>query len=109
MNEIKALNKLVEDLQKLQAKAEAKIEKEKSKNSKKYIRFKGMDCYTHEDIDDVYRYDSCTNSECDKAHDRLDALLNTDASGKTISEYYVKIIRNMIYNLQTEIEEQEHK
>lgn len=104
-NETKALKKLEEDLLKLRNKASEKVEKEKEKNSKKFIRFKGYDCFTHDEIDDVYRYDECTSSECDKAHDKLDAILKTDFLGKTVSEYYVKIIGNLIYNLQNELEE----
>jgi hypothetical protein len=107
MTELKALIKLVGDLEKLRAKANEKVAKEKLKNSKKYIRFKGCDCYTHEDIDDVYRYDGCTNSECDKAHDRLDKLLGTNVDGKTLSECYVKIISNVIVSLKEEIRDKE--
>lgn len=105
MTELKALEKLVGDLEKLRTKANEKVAKEKEKNSKKYIRFKGYDCYTHQDIDDVYYGDECTLGESEKAHDKLDALLKIDANGKTVTEVYVKNISNIICNLKEEIED----
>lgn len=103
--ELKALSKVRNDLVKLREDAEKRLKKEQERNSKKFIKFKGYECYTHDEIDDVYRYDGCTNSECDKAHDKLDSLLNTNWTGDTSTTIYIKIINNYLSNLDTEIHE----
>jgi len=100
---IKAYEKLIADLSKLREKAQEKAKKEKEKQSKKYIIFKGYECYTHDSIDDVYRFDECTNSECDKAHDKLDKLLNTNYNGDTATEVYIKTLSNYISSLSEEV------
>ena len=71
-NEIKGLKNLCTKLQRIKTKIEEQYNKNLQKEEKKCIKFKGFECYTHEDVDDVYRYDYCTSSECDKAHERLD-------------------------------------
>lgn len=103
--ELKALSKVRNDLIKLREDAEKRLKKEQERNSKKFIKFKGYECYTHDEIDDVYRYDGCTKSECDKAHDKLDSLLNTNWTGDTSTTIYIKIINNYLSNLDTEIYE----
>lgn len=103
--ELKALTKVRDDLVKLREKAEEKLKKEQERNSKKFIKFKGYECYTHDEIDDVYRFDECTNSECDKAHDKLDSLLNTNWTGDTSTSIYIKILNNYLSSLNTEIYE----
>lgn len=102
---LKALTKVRDDLVKLREKAQEKLKKEQERNSKKFIKFKGYECYTHDEIDDVYRFDECTNSECDKAHDKLDNLLNTNWTGDTSTSIYVKILNNYLSSLNTEIYE----
>lgn len=106
---IKGLENLLKDLRKLKVKAEEKSLKEQEKNSKKFIKFKGYECYTHDDIDDVYRYDECTISECNKAHDKLVKKLDCNESGTTATGIYLKIISNIIANLQSELEEERFK
>lgn len=101
----KALTKVRDDLVKLREKAQEKLKKEQERNSKKFIKFKGYECYTHDEIDDVYRFDECTNSECDKAHDKLDNLLNTNWTGDTSTSIYIKILNNYLSSLNTEIYE----
>lgn len=101
--ELKALTKVRDDLVKLREKAQEKLKKEQERNSKKFIKFKGYECYTHDEIDDVYRFDECTNSECDKAHDKLDNLLNTNWTGDTSTSIYIKILNNYLSSLNTEI------
>jgi hypothetical protein len=103
--ELKALTKVRDDLVKLREKAQEKLKKEQERNSKKFIKFKGYECYTHDEIDDVYRFDECTNSECDKAHDKLDNLLNTNWTGDTSTSIYIKILNNYLSSLNTEIYE----
>ena len=103
--ELKALTKVRDDLVKLREKAQEKLKKEQERNSKKFIKFKGYECYTHDEIDDVYRFDECTNSECDKAHDKLDNLLNTNWTGDTSTSSYIKILNNNLSSLNTEIYE----
>lgn len=103
--ELKALTKVRDDLVKLREKAQEKLKKEQERNSKKFIKFKGYECYTHDEIDDVYRFDECTNSECDKAHDKLDSLLNTNWTGNTSTSIYIKILNNYLSSLNTEIYE----
>lgn len=103
--ELKALTKVRDDLVKLREKAQEKLKKEQERNSKKFIKFKGYECYTHDEIDDVYRFDECTNSECDKAHDKLDNLLNTNWTGDTSTSIYIKIFNNYLSSLNTEIYE----
>ena len=103
--ELKALTKVRDDLDKLREKAQEKLKKEQERNSKKFIKFKGYECYTHDEIDDVYRFDECTNSECDKAHDKLDNLLNTNWTGDTSTSIYIKILNNYLSSLNTEIYE----
>lgn len=102
---LKALTKVRDDLVKLREKAQEKLKKEQERNSKKFIKFKGYECYTHDEIDDVYRFDECTNSECDKAHDKLDNLLNTNWTGDTSTSIYIKILNNYLSSLNTEIYE----
>lgn len=102
---LKALTKVRDDLVKLREKAQEKLKKEQERNSKKFIKFKGYECYTHDEIDDVYRFDECTNSECDKAHDKLDSLLNTNWTGDTSTSIYIKILNNYLSSLNTEIYE----
>lgn len=106
---IKGLESLLKDLRKLKVKAEEKSLKEQEKNSKKFITFKGYECYTHDDIDNVYRYDECTNSECDKAHDRLDKKLSCDVFGTTATDIYLDVLDNMILNISLELEEEKFK
>lgn len=101
---IKAYEKVLKDLRKLREKAQEKQKKEIEKQSKKYIIFKGYECYTHDNIDDVYRYDECTGSECEKAHDKLDKLLNTNYNGDTATDVYIKTLTNYIRGLCEEIE-----
>lgn len=103
--ELKALTKVRDDLVKLREKEQEKLKKEQERNSKKFIKFKGYECYTHDEIDDVYRFDECTNSECDKAHDKLDNLLNTNWTGDTSTSIYIKILNNYLSSLNTEIYE----
>ena len=103
--ELTALTKVRDDLVKLREKAQEKLKKEQERNSKKFIKFKGYECYTHDEIDDVYRFDECTNSECDKAHDKLDNLLNTNWTGDTSTSIYIKILNNYLSSLNTEIYE----
>jgi hypothetical protein len=103
--ELKALTKVRDDLVKLREKAQEKLKKEQERNSKKFIKFKGYECYTHDEIDDVYRFDECTNSECDKAHDKLDNLLNTNWTGDTSTSIYIKILNKYLSSLNTEIYE----
>ena len=103
--DLKALTKVRDDLVKLREKAQEKLKKEQERNSKKFIKFKGYECYTHDEIDDVYRFDECTNSECDKAHDKLDNLLNTNWTGDTSTSIYIKILNNYLSSLNTEIYE----
>ena len=101
----KALESLLKDLRRLRIKAEIKKAKEEEKSKNKFIKFKGNICCTHEDIDDVYRYDGCSSSECDKAHNRLDKLLKTDDNGQTSTDIYLKILNKFIGNLAEELEE----
>ena len=101
----KALNNLIKDLRKLRDKAELKKNKELEKRKNKFIKFKGCDCYTHDEIDDIYRYDACTSSECDKAHERLDKIIKTDLNGQTSTDIYLKILNEFIGNLSEELEE----
>ena len=106
---LKGLQDLVKDLRKLKIKAELKKAKQEEKTKDKFIKFKGYECHTHSDIDDVYRYDTCTNSECNKAHDRLDKLLKTDLNGQTSVDVYLKVINNYLYALGVEIDEEEFR
>lgn len=116
-NEIKGLKSLYEKIKKLKAKIEEQYNKNLQKEEKKCIKFKGFECYTHEDVDDVYRYDGCTNSECEKAHIRLDkkkAAVETDKYSiqlKYINEFLSEIseeIRNGEFENQSEEEKRQY-
>jgi hypothetical protein len=101
---INALKTIEKDLISLKVKAMKKVEKQLEKQKSKSIKFKGNVCYTHEDIDDIYYCDGCTLSECEKAHERLDKCFNsTEKIADT--EKYIKIVGNLLYNIQCELEE----
>ena len=99
---LKALQKLIKLLEREQTKAKEKAKKEREKISQKYIVFKDIECYTHEDIDDVYRYDGCTSSECDRAHERLDKKLRTNFNGETEAEIYLDYLQGILSQLYEE-------
>lgn len=106
---LKALKDLQKDLRKLKIKAELKKAKEEEKAKDKFIKFKGNICHTHEDIDDVYRYDGCSSSECDKAHERLAKVLKTNCLEQSRAGFYLKIVNNYLYALGVEIDEEEFR
>lgn len=106
MNTLKnnALKEVEKDLILLKNKATGKIEKQLEKQKSKSIKFKGNICHTHNDIEEIYYCDGCTLSECEKAHERLEKCFNN--SGKvTELEMYVKVVANLLYNIQSELEE----
>lgn len=90
--ELKGYESLYKELQKLAIRVSEKAKKEREKAEQKYILFKGFECYTENDILDVYACDYCTSNEADKARKKLEKLLNADSNGDTKSEAYLKII-----------------
>lgn len=100
---LKANQKLIKDLYRLKERKEKELQKKEEQDKDKYITFKGYQCRTHDEIDDVYRYDSCTNTECDEAHERLDQLLQKDITKEY--EIYLNHLRYFLFLLETEIEE----
>lgn len=107
-NQLNALKAIEKDLISLKHKAENKLAKELDKQSNKYITFKGESCYTHEDIDDMYICDMCTLAESEKAHERLDKRLSSTGNVAD-TEQYIKIVRNLLYNIQCEIADVENQ
>lgn len=116
-SEIKGLKSLHSKLNSIKNKIEEQHNKYLEKENKKYITFKGIECYTHEDVDDVYRYAGCTNSECEKAHIRLDkkkAAVETDKYSiqlKLINEFLSEIseeIRNGEFENQSDEEKRQY-
>lgn len=108
MSKLKALKKIEKDLISLKHKAEQKLTKELEKQSKKHITFKGETCNTHEDIDEMYMCDMCTLAESEKAHERLDKRLSSTGNVAD-TEQYIKIVRNLLYNIQCEIADVENQ
>lgn len=102
LNEVNGLTIVIDELNKFQKKLQEKIDKEQAKCDKKFIMFKGYECHTHDEIDDMYRYDCCTNSECDKAHDRLDEKLKGNSDKLEQLKFAKKVIDNQLYNCQLE-------
>ena len=102
VNELNGLTMVIDELSKFEKKLEEKIDKEQAKCDKKFIIFKGFECHTHDEVDDVYRYDYCTLSECNKAHDRLDVKLQGNSDKLNELNFAKKIIDNTIYNCQCE-------
>lgn len=107
--ELNGLKMVRDELNKIGKKLEEKIDKEQAKVDKKYITFKGCECHTHEEVDDIYRYDMCTDSECEKAHKRLDDKLSGNSEKLDALKYADKIIGNVLYNTICEIVELEKK
>ena len=103
INELNGLTIVTNELSKFQKKLQEKIDKEQAKCDKKFIIFKGYECYTHDEIDDMYRYDCCTNSECEKAHDRLDEKLKGNSDKLNELKFAKKIIDNQLYHCQSEL------
>lgn len=101
---IKAYKKLMEDLIKLRIKAQAKADKEKEKNNKKFIMFKGVECYSEEDILDIWGFGDCTEKEYNSAIERLNKKLNIDWNGETEIGIYIKCISSIISSLYNEIQ-----
>ena len=102
VNELDGLTIVIDELSKFEKKLQEKIDKEQTRCDKKFIVFKSFECHTHDEIDDVYRYDYCTLSECEKAHDRLDEKLKGNSDKLNKLNIAKKIIDNMIYNSQCE-------
>lgn len=71
-NEIKGLKTLYNSINKLKVKVEEQYAKVLEKENSKSIKFKGCECFTYQDIDDVYGCGDCRSSERDKAYERLD-------------------------------------
>lgn len=103
-NEIKGLKNLCQKLQTVKKKVEEQYNKYHEKENDKFIKFKGCECYTKEDIDDVQRYCGCTDSELYKAYERLDkkkAAVGTDKYKIQIS-YMEKFISDIYENIRIE-------
>lgn len=107
--ELGGLKIVKDELNKIEKKLEEKINKEQAKVNKKYIIFKGCECYTHDEVDDVYRYDMCTNSECEKAHEKLEKKIKDNNMRLDELKYATKIIDNLLYNTRCEISDLERE
>ena len=101
--ELGGLKIIRDELKKFEKNLEEKINKEQAKVDKKYIIFKVCECYTHDEVDDVYRYDMCTNSECERAHEKLDNKLKGNSKKLSELKYAAKIIDTFLYNIMCEI------
>lgn len=101
--ELSGLKIICDELKKIEGKIEEKINKEQAKADKKYIIFKGCECHTHEEVDDMYRYDCCSDTECEKAHERLKKKLEGNNEKLDSLKYAAKIIDNFLYNTRCEI------
>ena len=101
---IKAYKQLMDDLIKLRTKAQAKADKEKENNKKKFIMFKGVECHSEEDILDIWGFGDCTEKEYNNAIEKLNKKLNVDWNGETEIDIYIKCISRIISSLYNEVQ-----
>ena len=104
--QMRAYQKLLSDLSKLELKARDKAEKERQKMESKSIIFKGVECFTSEDIVEIYGVGECTIRECDKAIEKLKNKKNQDVNDKTLHEYYSDLLLKITSDIAEEIRDE---
>ena len=104
-----AMSTLKKQIDTLQAKAEKKNEKAKEKAGKKFIKFKGEEVHSLEELFDMYQADMCTSSEYDKAREKLEKQLAgvQESVGENVEEEAVHILKDIYQNLAGELREME--
>lgn len=103
--EMKALETVKSELEKVNDKYQKKAVREREKINNVYVTVCGEKCYTEEDINAWYSCDYITCSQCDKYIEKL--IKKKETAGEkdliTKSERVVKILRNMCNNLSFEL------
>lgn len=99
--DVKALQTVSVELEKIKARFEKKAAKEREKINDVYVLVCGEKCYTEEEINEWYACDYINCQQCDKFIEKLEK--KKEAAGEensvTKSERVVKILNNMINTL----------
>lgn len=109
--ELKALQKVSEELQKTYDKYKAKAEKERAKTNEVYVTISGEKCYTEQEINEWIEADVITAKQADKYIEKLEAKKKKEGEndGVTASERICTILRNLRNNIHLEIEDIKHR
>lgn len=109
--ELKALMKVSEELEKLRDKYHAKAVKERAKVNDVYVTVCGIKCYSEQEIIECLEADMITAAQSDKYALKLEAKQEKagEDKGMTASERVCQIIWNLRNNLNIEIKDIENR
>lgn len=104
--EIKALEQVIKELEKVRERFNKKAEKEKIKLSDVYVSVKGEKIHTEEELQEMYECDVITSKQYDNYRDKLELKRENagNVGNQTVSEVSADIVNNYIKNLQYEID-----
>ena len=104
--DLKPLKTTVQEIEKIRVRYRRKAEKERKKLEDVYVTVLGEKCYTEAEVMEWYASDQMTSAQCDRYIERLERKKVTagDVSGRTKSERVCEILRDIICNLNLEIE-----
>ena len=103
--ELKALQKVFDELEKIYVKYQAKANKERVKVNDVYVIIKGEKCYTEQEVNELIEADVITANQADKYIEKLEAKKKKvgENNGMTASERICTIIFNLRTNINIEI------
>ena len=109
--EIKALEQLLKEFQKIRERFIRKAEKERAKVNDVYVTVKGEKIHTNEELFELYECDVITSKQYDNYRDKLETKRKRagEENNKTKSEDVVKILTNYICDLQYEIADEKRE
>lgn len=104
-----AYKKALEQLNKLRDKAQNLKEKDREKRTKKYIIVCDVECYTEEEIRDLYQQEYITFNQYLRLSEKLEKLQAIDVNEMGVYDYLVDILANFINDCVAEISHAEFK
>lgn len=109
--EIKALEQLLKEFQKIRERFIRKAEKERAKVNDVYVTVKGEKIHTNEELFELYECDVITSKQYDNYRDKLEVKRKRagEENNKTKSEVVVKILTNYICDLHYEIADEKRE
>lgn len=111
-HEMKALETVINELEKVLVKYQTKAEKERAKVNDVYVTICGDKCYTEDEINTYIEADYISAAQADKYIEKLEkkqAQAGQEGGKLTKSELVCKILDNTIGNYASEVRELKHR